>query len=187
VATIIAMSQSAPTTKRPVTAFQLEQAMSLYMQLRQVQDDDFDETEIERKIREAGLHTPREMLSGLIDACVLLDQRADQMEALRKRYADKRDRYRERMARVQATVVQIMQDVLGETAAEGELGSASFVKPSKHVVILELAKLPEKFVTRPDPVPKKNDIREAIKAGEAVPGAEYGVGNEAPTLRVTPY
>jgi hypothetical protein len=181
------MSITTPAPKVP-SAYQLEQAVSLWMQLRQVPDDDFevDENEIERLIREAGHRTPAEMLATLIDAAVMLDQKVDFFDGLRKRYAEKKARYAERLERTRATVVQLME-VLETPAAEGSLGSAGFVKPSKHVVILELAKLPEKFVTRPDPVPDKIAIRNAIKTGEAVPGAEYSAGNEPPTIRITPY
>jgi hypothetical protein len=162
--------------------------MSLWMQLRQVPDDDFevDENEIERMIREAGHRTPSEMLSTLIDAAVMLDQKAEFFDSLRKRYAEKKARYAERLERTRATVVQMME-VLEMPAAEGDLGSAGFVRPSKRVVILELAKVPEKFVNRPDPVPDKIAIRNAIKAGEPVPGAEYSAGNEPPQIRITPY
>ena len=162
--------------------------MSLWMQLRQVPDDDFevDENEIERMIREAGHRTPSEMLSTLIDAAVMLDQKADHMETLRKRYADRRDRYKARLERTRATVVQLME-VLETDAAEGDLGSAGFVKPRKHVIVPDVNKLPEQFIRRVDPEARKLEIAAEFRAGRTVEGAEYSAGNEPPQIRITPY
>jgi hypothetical protein len=180
---------------RPLTAREIEQAVSLYQQLKAaVLHDDaegersffHDEDEIDTVIEHAGHVPPREMLPGLIDAAVLLDQKADHLDALRKRYTERRDRYRVRCDRVRATLDQLMA-VLGETAAEGDLGSASYVKPRKHVVVPDVNKLPEQFIKRTDPEPRKGEIAAEFRAGRTVEGAEMSSGNEPPSLRITAY
>jgi len=164
--------------------------MSLWMQLQQMPDEEgfrLDEEEIEQRIREAGLRQPHEMLAALIDVAITLDQRADHADSLRRRYADKAARYREREERTRATVNRMME-ILEVTACEADLGTASFVKPRKHVVVTDLAKLDERFIKRTDPEPRKLDIAAAIKAGEIVEGAEMSdPGNSPPVLRLTKY
>jgi hypothetical protein len=179
---------SKPTT--PPTALQLEQSMSLWMQLQQMPDEEgfrLDEEEIEQRIREAGLRQPHEMLAALIDVAFTLDQRADHADSLRRRYADKAARYREREERTRATVNRMME-ILEVTACEAELGTASFAKPRKTVVITDFDALDERFIRRTDPEPRKLDIAAAIKAGETVAGAEMSdPGNSPPVLRLTKY
>ena len=189
------MSKPQPP-KRPLTAREIELSVSLYQQLKAaVINNDaeegelsffHDEDEIDTAIEQAGRVPPREMLPRLIDAAILLSQKADHLEMLRKRYADKRDRYKFRCERVRQTVIDML-DVVGETAAEGDLGSASFAKARAKVVVPDVNKLPEQFIKRTDPVPKLLDIAAAIKKGETVEGATMSAGNEGPTLRIVPY
>ena len=182
--------KTSAATSRPPSAYQLEKSMSLWMQLsaQMETDPDFipDEAEIEQRIKDAGLRSPFEMLSSLIDTAIVMDQKADHAETLRKRYQDKRDRYKARVERTKTTIDQMMQ-ILETTAHEAELGSAGMYKARKHVVITDMAKLAERFVRRADPEPKKVDIAAAIKAGETVEGAEMSGDNAPPALRIVPF
>jgi hypothetical protein len=79
-------------------------------------------------------------------------------------------------------------EILEVTACEAELGTASFAKPRKTVVITDFDALDERFIRRTDPEPRKLDIAAAIKAGETVAGAEMSdPGNSPPVLRLTKY
>lgn len=187
------MSKPAPKiTPSPVpTAYQLERSVSLWQQLRQsmiVEDDTFvaDEDAIELLIERAGAQPPAVLLSRLIDATVLVEQKQAHMDTLRKRYTARRDRYELRAQNLRKTVDQLME-VLGSTAAEGDLGSASYVKARAKVVVTDMAKLPPEYVKITDPEPRKLEIASAIKGGKEVPGAEMSTGNEPPSLRITAY
>lgn len=187
------MSKPAPpaAAKPPPTAYQLEHAASLWQQLRQgvIVDDELfvpDEDQIEQMIEAAGREPPRVLLARLIDATILAEQKQDHLDSLRKRYTARRDRYATRAEKLRGTVQQLME-LLGETAAEGDLGSASYAKPRKHVVVTDMAKLPPEYVKLTDPEPKRLEIASAIRGGKDVPGAEMSTGNEGPSLRITAY
>ena len=184
------MSKPAPI-RPPPTAYQLEQTASLWQQLRQgiVVDDELfvpDEDMIEQMIEAAGREPPRVLLARLIDATVLVEQKEAALDNLRKRYSTRRDRYAARAEKLRGTVNQLME-LLGETAAEGDLGSASYVRARAKVVITDMTKLPEEYIKRTDPEPKKLEIASAIKGGKDVPGAEMSTGNEPPSLRIVAY
>ena len=181
---------------RPLTAREIELSVSLYQQLKAaVLNNDaeagetsffHDEDEIDSLIEHAGRVPPRGMLPHLIDAAILLDQKAEHLDMLRKRYTEKRDRYRVRCERVRATIDQLLA-VLNETAAEGNLGSASYVRARAKVVVTDVAKLPPEYVKVIDPEPKRMEIASAIRGGKEVPGAEMSTGNEPPSLKIIAY
>lgn len=45
-------------------------------------------------------------------------------------------------------------------------------RKSESVNVVDLKQIPEKYLTHPEPVANKMDIKKAIKAGEEIPGAE---------------
>jgi Siphovirus Gp157 len=175
------------------SAWQLERSISLWQQLQQAVVTDngafvADEDVIEKLIDNASpsLHPPAKLLGMLIDAAVWAERREDEAEALRKRYAARRDRYAARATKLRATINDLM-DILGSSAAEGDLGSASYVKPPRRVVITDMNLLPEEYIRRTDPEAKKTEIASALRGGKAVPGAEWSDTNAAPVLRITAY
>jgi len=173
------------TTPRTPSADALMQSVSLYQQaIAELVDPDEDD-EIGRRFHAAGRQTPAQMLETMVDVVVLLDQRAEFMESLMRRYKTKQARLEARAERARQTVRQLM-DVTATTAAEGTLGTASYVKPRASVAIVDFAKLPERYIRRPEPEAKKLDIAGAIKRGEAVPGAEMQTPNE-PVLRIVEF
>ena len=178
--------------ERTPSAYQLEQSVSLWQQLHAaiVEDDpsfEADEDEIERLIRDAGLHPPRVMLERLIDASVTAGHKVDHFDNLRKRYTTRRDRYREREDKLRRTIAQLM-DVLGAKAVEAELGAASFTKPRASVEVPDITKLAEEFIKRTDPEPRRLEIAAALRAGKPVEGAQWSdTAQAAPVLRITAY
>jgi Siphovirus Gp157 len=187
-------AKPAPTnakTSTPPSPYAVQASVAMWERLHAAlrkDDPDFhdDETEIEQRILDAGLRSPYEMLSYFIDTSIALDQKSEHAETLRKRYAERRDRYKQRAENTRRTVEALME-VLGTGAHEADLGTASFVKPRKSVVVTDIKKLAEKFIKRADPEPKKAEIATALRAGETVEGAEFSGDNEPPVLRVTAY
>ena len=179
-----------PPPSQPPTAWQLEKSVALWERLMSELTEDADlrpdEAEIESRIKEAGLRLPSEMLSDLIDTAIMMGHQADHAEMLRKRYADKRDRYKARVERTRNTIQQLME-ALERPAHEGELGSAGMSAARKHVVVTDFSKLDEKYIRRAEPEAKKQEIAAAIKAGEIVEGAEMSTGNAPPVLQIIPY
>jgi len=174
--------------KQP-SAWQLERSVALYQQLQQVMvadDPSFipDEDEIASLIQDAGLTPPHILLSRLIDAAVLVEQREEQADNLRKRYAARRDRYAARGERLRATITDLLA-VLNTGAYEGELGAAAIRKTPAKVIVTDISKLPEALIRRPPPEADKITIGKLLKAGETVEGAE--MSNPGTTLRITAY
>jgi hypothetical protein len=171
------------------SAYQLEKSVSLYQQFADAvftDDLDLDENEIGELVRQAGGRPPAEMLARLIDVAIALDRRADHLDGLRKRYAARRAAYLARLERTRGMVGQLL-DVLGISAAEGDLGSAGLGK-ARATVEADVTKLPEEYIRRTDPEPKKLEIAAALKAGKEVPGAGWkDLTNAPPVLRIIAY
>jgi hypothetical protein len=181
---------AAPT---PPSAWILEQSVSLWQQLQdKLTEDPSLETDeyvvsprLPRLDGEGTLPHPEVLLRRAIDAAVWNDRRADEADNLRKRYTARRDRYAQRGEAIRATIEQLLE-VLGLSAAEGELGAGAMRKRPPHVLITDIDKVPPELKDTVTTVTaKKNPIGAKLKAGEVVPGAE--LSNPTFGLTIIPF
>ena len=177
------MSDSATAPRLP-SALALERAVSAFEQLRDIYGLDptleEDESEIRAQLDAADITHPEILLARLIDAAVWADRRETEADDIRREITARRDRYRARQANIRDIIVQLL-DALEVKSHRAKYGAASIAMGSGSVVLTDAELVPDKFV-RIERHIQLTPIREAIEAGEEVPGAV--LSNAAPVLRI---
>jgi hypothetical protein len=175
------MSDSAP---RVPSAWQLERAVSAWQQLREIYAADpvlaDDEEGISRELADAEITHPDVLLGRAIDAVVWCERREIEADQLRREMVQRRDRYRARAETIRS-VIENLLFALEKTKHAAKWGAASLAMGPKSVVLTDAELVPDEFC-RTERHVQLTLIREAIDAGEAVPGA--ALSNPAPVLRI---
>src|SRR3954463_838937 len=153
------------------SAWKVEKAMSAAMRVKAMLGD----TDDERLLADA--------LEGSTDVMELLDrliERTNADAALVKSGKERLARIDHRNERTRA-LIQRMLEALDLRRLERPLATLSVSAGPRAVVITDEAELPPAYLRS---APDKPAIAAALKAGEAVPGAELSNGS-APVLRIT--
>lgn len=130
---------------------------------------------------ETNLHESLESVVALRYELVALKAAAKLREqAIKDRRAD----IDKRIASIDRAILAAM-DAAGVSVLEGPEGQISRRRVPIGMQIVSLEKLPAKFwvTPEPDPVPDKRAIKDALKSGEEVPGAELTNGGETLSFR----
>jgi hypothetical protein len=172
-------------TPKVPSGWQLERAVSAWEQLRELYASDpalaDDEQVIRTALADAGVTHPAVLLDRVIDACAWAVTRAEEADAMRASFRDRRDRYRKRHDVLKQLAFDLLV-VLGEQSRSARLGRAALRESPPGVVITDEEALEDRFV-RIIREPQKSEIKKALKDGEVVEGAV--LSNPATTVVVT--
>lgn len=124
--------------------------------------------------------TVEDAIRSTIAAAIIADCNAAQADERAKRLIERRDRYRRRSESLRSAVFAAM-DALGVGRMEWPEVTVSIALPRPGAVITDPDALPDDFV-KIERTPRKDAIRNALMAGQEVPGAQ--LLNGMPTLHV---
>lgn len=102
---------------------------------------------------------------------------ADRMESLKQRS----DRYGKKAETIRSLAFDLMQ-AANRQKVELPVATLSIRKGVTSVVVDDVAQLPQGF-TRTETVPLKTELKKALEAGEAIPGAHLETGPEGLSVR----
>jgi len=164
---------------------QLERAVSLWQQLRDVYDLDpslaEDEEVIKAAFADAEIPYPETLLERAIDAVVWCERREIEADDIRREVIARRDRYRARAASIRALVAELL-DVLRIKSHRAKYGAASLAAGVPSVLLTDADLVPDEFVKYERTV-QLTPIKEAIAAGKEVPGAVMSNGGTVLRIR----
>lgn len=167
---------------RPVTAWQLEQSVSLWQQLQARLADDTPPDEL---YMAPPVPPPHVLLERLIDEAIWANRRVAESKALMDRYKARRERAQIRVDAHRDTITRLLE-VLGEDGWEGSEGAADMRERPASVIITDIDKVPDELKTTEVVVtPDKISIGAKLKAKQPVAGAE--LSNPARSLTITPF
>jgi hypothetical protein len=169
---------------RVPSGYQLERAMSAWQQLRDEYATDPDLLEDEQVVAEtlskADATHPAFLLDRTIDALVWIERREAEADELRREIIARRDRYRERAARVRALIEQLMSG-LEMTRREAKLATASVRDGQASLVVTDEQLIPDEYF-KVERTLMRTPLRDDLEQGVVVPGAV--MSNPAPVLAI---
>ena len=158
---------------RVPSGYQLERAMSAWQQLREEYATDPDLLEDEQVVAEtlnkADATHPAFLLDRTIDALVWIERREAEADDLRREIIARRDRYRERAARVRALIEQLMSG-LEMTRREAKLATASIRDGQPGLVITDEELIPDEYY-KVERSLMRAALKDDVTQGVVVPGA----------------
>ena len=172
---------------RPVNGYQIERSLQAWRDLVAAFDLDpaleSDQDAQGRFLHASGAENPHALLGRLIDDVIALQRKSAHVDALRKRYADLRDRIQTHAEQARNTIEQLLE-VLELKAWEGDEGAARMQRRPPSVLVTNLDKLPAEFV-KIEKTAKKSELAPKLKAGEVIEGAE--LSNPGLGLTILPF
>jgi len=167
------------------SGYQLERAVSLWQQLRDVYDLDpslaEDEDVINSAFADAEITHPDTLLSRAIDALVWCERREVEADDIRREVIARRDRYRARASNIRVIIAELL-DALRIRSHRAKYGAASLAAGPPSVVLTDADLVPDEFV-RIERHVQLTPIKEAIEAGREVPGAVMSNGSTVLRIR----
>lgn len=103
-------------------------------------------------------------------------------DELAKAYAERKKRYDARADSFKEICAVILKSA-GETKYQGASGTVSIGKKAQGVIVTDESLIPDKYFTTVKKLDKKV-LNDAVKSGEAIPGAMLDNGGEQVTIRV---
>jgi hypothetical protein len=166
------------------SAWQIEKAVSAFEQAMATLPDNAlapDENIILTMLDGERVAHPVKLLDRVIDACAWAITRAEEADAMRASFRDRRDRYRQRAGFLKQLALDLM-GVIDLKKRTASLARVRIGESQPGVVITDEEALEDRFVkiTRE---PRRIEIKAALEAGEVVDGAV--LSNRAATVTLT--
>lgn len=151
---------------------QIANLFHLYPELRDDEDLRLDSIEAQTEANE--------LFSSLLALMIDADMKAVGLSAYEKRFKERRQRLEHKVEKLRELVFKIMQfaEIHKVELPEATLSVRS---GAQQVLITDESKLPDDLC-KIERSPKKAEIKEALKSGKEVPGAE--LSNGAPSLAI---
>lgn len=161
------------------SAWLLERAISEWQQLRasMLSDEELieDENAIAFALKQADAADPRDLLAGVIDACVWAERRAVEAKLLKGEYTDRQHRYEQRVEMLRVLIERIMRAIPVEKFP-AKLARAAIVDAPQSLLVTDEAAIPEEW-WKVERSLRRLDLRQHMReTGEIVPGTEWSSG-----------
>lgn len=122
------------------------------------------------------------LFSAIVAQIIEADKSAMGLAAYERKFKERRTRMEHRIEKLRELGFKIMEaaDIRKVELPEATL---SIRNGTQQVVITDESRLPDKFV-RVERSPRKTEIKDALKSGEAIPGAELSNGSPSLSIRM---